>query len=141
VPKIFIAAMLLLSFSSCHASEDEVGSVAERLPANPPSVHGAPAAPGVFNLSQPGGITFSARGRGDERFNWMETADGYSIEKGVDGYWYYVSDGQSPSDQGAENSRNGFSLTDLKAHLAPPDSLPRHIRPPALLNPLKNGRE
>lgn len=99
----------------------------------------APAAPDVFYLAQPDGSKISVYARGDERFNWMETAEGYTIEKATDGFWYYVSGKNGLSGPAAEDKRNGFVLTDVMAHLPPPESLPRHIRPPALVNAPKRG--
>jgi hypothetical protein len=99
----------------------------------------APAAPGVFYLAQPDGSKISVYARGDERFNWMETTEGYTIEKATDGLWYYVSGKSGLSGPVAENKRNGFVLTDVQAHLSPPESLPKYIRPPALVNATKNG--
>ena len=49
-----------------------------------------PAVPVEWEFKQPDGATFTARLRGDEKVNWTETGDGYAIEKGDDGYWYYV---------------------------------------------------
>lgn len=99
----------------------------------------APAAPGIFYLAQPDGSKISVYARGDERFNWMETTDGYTIEKATDGSWYYVSDVNGAVGPVAENSRNGFILTNVQAHLPPPQSLTMHIRPPVLANAPKNG--
>lgn len=99
----------------------------------------APAAPGIFYLYQPDGSKISVSARGDERFNWMETTEGYSIEKATDGYWYYVSDRSVLSGHTPENKRNGFVLTNVQAHLPPPETLPKHIRPPALLVAPKGG--
>jgi hypothetical protein len=104
-----------------------------------PAPFAAPAAPGVFYLAQPDGSKIGARARGDERVNWMETADGYTIEKATNGFWYYVSGQSALSGPSAEDKRNGFVLTDVQAHLPPPESLPRHIRPPVIVNAPKNG--
>lgn len=99
----------------------------------------APAAPGIFYLSQPDGSKISVHARGDERFSWMETTEGYSIEKATNGLWYYVSDGSTLSGPVPENKWNGFVLTNVQAHLPPPETLPKHIRPPTLLVAPKGG--
>lgn len=94
----------------------------------------APAAPGIFYLVQPDGSKISVYARGDERFNWMETTEGYTIEKATDGFWYYVSDVNGAVGPVAENKRNGFVMTNVQAHLPAPQSMSMHIRPPALVN-------
>lgn len=99
----------------------------------------APAAPDIFYLAQPDGSKISVHARGDERFNWMETAEGYTIEKATDGFWYYVSGKSGLSGPVAEDKRNGFALTNVQAHRSPPGALPKHIRPPALVNMPKTG--
>jgi len=99
----------------------------------------APAAPGIFYLFQPDGSKISVCARGDDRFSWMETTEGYSIEKATDGLWYYVSDGSGLPGPVPENKRNGFVLTNVQAHLPPPKTLTKHIRPPALLVAPKGG--
>lgn len=50
-----------------------------------------PASPFETKFSQPDGATFTAGLKGDEWLSWVETSGGYAIEKGADGYWYYVS--------------------------------------------------
>lgn len=106
---------------------------------NGASSSSAPAAPDIFYLVQPDGSKISVYARGDERFNWMETTNGYTIEKATDGFWYYVSDVNGAVGPVAENKRNGFVLTNVCAHLPPPQSLSKHIRPPALVNAPKKG--
>lgn len=78
-----------------------------------------PAAPDVFELEQPNGTVINARNKGDERNNWVETADGYTIDKGEDGCWYYVLhyDACKPV------------LSNIYAGKSRPDDLLQHIRP------------
>ena len=128
---LLIAASSMMFFSAISARADE-----------PVHIHAplaAPAAPDIFYLFQPDGSKISVYARGDERFNWMETTEGYSIEKATDGYWYYVSDGSVLSGPAPENKRNGFVLSSVRAHLPPPETLPKHLRPPALLVGPKGG--
>ncbi len=81
--------------------------------------YAVPAAPGISEIAQLDGTGFSARIKGDEWNNWVETVDGYSIDKGDDGYWYYILyyDGNTPV----------FSNT--YAHEVPPMGVEEHIRP------------
>ncbi len=122
---LFIAVCSVLFFSATSALAEQ-----------PIHIHAplaAPAAPDIFYLLQPDGSKISVYARGDERFNWMETTEGYSIEKAIDGYWYFVSDGNVSSGPVPENKRNSFVLTNVQAHFPPPESLPKHLRPPVLL--------
>lgn len=50
-----------------------------------------PACPKLFELKQPTGTVFSARAFGDEWYNGMETAEGYTILKDTaSGFWVYA---------------------------------------------------
>lgn len=50
-----------------------------------------PAAPVIFEISQPDGTTFKAKQEGDEWLNWVETEDGYTIiQDETTGWWYYA---------------------------------------------------
>ena len=51
----------------------------------------APAAPEVGELEQPDGATLRAVPRGDEWRNWMETPEGYAVDRDREGYWRYLS--------------------------------------------------
>jgi len=42
-------------------------------------------------LTLPNGVTLNCFASGDEFFNYLHDADGYSIVKGSDGYYYYAS--------------------------------------------------
>jgi hypothetical protein len=85
------------------------------------SIHAAavPAAPDASEIVQPNGTVVKVQLRGDEWKNWVETESGYTIARGRDGYWYYVSryDGNVPAFHG------------VKAHQKPPEGLRKHIRP------------
>jgi M6 family metalloprotease-like protein len=78
-----------------------------------------PAAPDIFEVRQPDGHVFQARLRGDEWNNRIETVEGYSIKKDIDGYWYYVW----------YFERDMPVLSNTYAHEAPLASLRKHIRP------------
>ena len=93
----------------------------------------APAAPGVFYLAQPNGIKIGAQSIGDERWSWMETSEGYTIEKATDGFWYFVSDKNTSSGPVAVDNKNKFTLTNVQAHLPAPTGLPKRIRPAGLI--------
>ena len=71
-------------------------------------------------VRQPDGAMVKVFQKGDEWNNWMETSDGYTIEKGPDGCWYYVLkyDGNKPV------------LSSMKAGAAPPACLQKSIRRP-----------
>ena len=54
----------------------------------------APANPGVVTIRQPDGQDFKARMHGDERRNWVETIDGYTVVKNkATGYFEYAIKG------------------------------------------------
>ena len=51
-----------------------------------------PAYDDFFALKQPSGISFEARQRGDEWYNWIETKDGYGIYlNSSTGNWEYYT--------------------------------------------------
>src|SRR5574344_2381366 len=55
-----------------------------------------PAKPGSIKLTQPNGITFNAKVRGDEFFKIFTDANGHALTTDKDGYYcyaYYTSDG------------------------------------------------
>ena len=89
----------------------------------------APAAPTVFTLRQPNGVTFSAHLWGDEWNNGTETTDGYTIAKDPgSGYWTY-----------AEPARSGrLRSGDLRVGIDDPAGLPQHLRP-TTLTPVLSG--
>jgi M6 family metalloprotease-like protein len=78
-----------------------------------------PAAPDLFDIAQPDGIVFKARLAGDEWNNWLETYKGYTVDKGGDGFWYYISrfDNDKPV------------LSRIRAHEIPQIVLGKHLRP------------
>ena len=56
----------------------------------PQAAFAVPAFEGLFELTQPNGIKFRARNRGDERNNWVETEKGYGIYKNKNTrFWEY----------------------------------------------------
>ena len=53
--------------------------------------YAAPAAPGIFEVSQPDGTKFKVRNIGDEWCHWIKTVDGYgAIQDRESGWWYYA---------------------------------------------------
>ncbi len=52
------------------------------------SLPAVPAAPGSFECSQPDGSKFKARMHGDEFYRWMESEDGYAVEKDENSGWF-----------------------------------------------------
>ena len=46
---------------------------------------------GAFLMYQPDGTSFMARLHGDEFMKVLTTSDGYAVNKGTDGYYYYAS--------------------------------------------------
>ncbi|RJR17999.1 MAG: M6 family metalloprotease domain-containing protein [Nitrospiraceae bacterium] len=77
------------------------------------------AAPDIFTIEQPDGAVLSARARGDEWNNSIETADGYTIHKDVDGFWYYVS----------HYDKNNPVVSNVRADKSPPALIKRGLRP------------
>jgi M6 family metalloprotease-like protein len=83
------------------------------------SAYAVSAAPDAIQIMQPDGSPLSARVKGDEWNNRVETAHGYSIKKDIDGYWNYIShfdDEEKPV------------LTRTRAHRTPPAGLKKHVR-------------
>ncbi|KJU87798.1 secreted protein containing C-type lectin domain protein [Candidatus Magnetobacterium bavaricum] len=72
----------------------------------------------VFELKQPDGSIIMVVNRGDESLSWLETTKGYTIEKGNDGYWYYVTE---------YNTSSKPVLSLMRAH-EEPVGLSKHIR-------------
>ncbi|HHT9106839.1 MAG TPA: RCC1 domain-containing protein [Candidatus Wujingus californicus] len=63
--------------------------------------HAVPACDGLFKLTQPSGISFEARQRGDEWYNWVETEDGYGIyHNKKTGNWEYYVPSKDPKAEG-----------------------------------------
>jgi hypothetical protein len=77
------------------------------------------ASPDESEVYQPSGKVIKVFIRGDEWDNWVETSEGYTIEKGLDGYWRYVLryEGKKPI------------LSNVCADKAPPSRLKKSIRP------------
>jgi hypothetical protein len=50
-----------------------------------------PAMQDQTEVFQPNGVAVHVFMRGDEWNNWVETAEGFVIEKGLNGYWCYVT--------------------------------------------------
>lgn len=77
----------------------------------PIASYAVPAAGIIEEISQPDGSPFKAQLQGDEFINWVQTPDGYTIARGRDGYWFYVS---------GYDADNNPILTDVPAHQPPP---------------------
>jgi M6 family metalloprotease-like protein len=77
------------------------------------------AAPDVFEIDQPDGHYFEARKKGDEWNNWTETVEGFSVQQGYDGFWYYIS----------RFNKDKPVFSTKRAHQIAPVSLKKHIRP------------
>jgi len=88
-------------------------------------VSAAPAAPIDLQVSQPDGTSFTARQWGDEWQNGMETAAGYTILKGEDGWWSYAVLEQGGALGPALQAGGGRLLVGVDS----PEGLPLHIRP------------
>ena len=78
-----------------------------------------PACPELFELRQPDGTVFLARAFGDEWYNGMETAEGYTILKDqASGYWVYALKGVSGE----------LFPSSLMVGISPPSGLEKHLR-------------
>jgi M6 family metalloprotease-like protein len=86
----------------------------------PIASYAVPAAGIIEEISQPDGSPFKAQLQGDEFINWVQTPDGYTIARGRDGYWFYVS---------GYDADNNPILTDVPAHQPPPANLSTRIMP------------
>lgn len=53
-------------------------------------VHAVPAFPGVLTYTQPDGTVVKYRLKGDEHRHWMESTEGYLLEKAANGYIVYA---------------------------------------------------
>ena len=53
------------------------------------SDYAAPVSFSPYSISQPNGIILNCFVSGDEFFNWLHDANGYTIIQGSDGYYYY----------------------------------------------------
>ena len=97
--------------------------------ATPRIAFAAPASADVVELSQPDGTRFPARLRGDEWFNWNETADGYVIGQDSDRRWKYRRPRQDRADfdivPGAEVGKADPAAFGLRKHDLPPAGLIR----------------
>jgi M6 family metalloprotease-like protein len=78
-----------------------------------------PAAPDVFRIVQSDGTVLNAVARGDEWNNSIETIDGYSIHKDIDGFWYYIS----------HYDKGSPVVSRARADKLPPAFINRGIRP------------
>jgi len=84
----------------------------------PATALSVPASPDAGEVVQPDGTSVKIHLGGDEWNNWVETLDGYTIEKGHDGYWRYVV--------GYEHGKP--VLSPARAGAAPPAGLQKYIR-------------
>ena len=89
-----------------------------------------PAAPMMTTVTQPNGTAIKIYLKGDEWCNWIETDTGYTIAKGVDGIWYYATDGTETGPEIMKDMPRGIRLSRVHAHEPVPNSLPQHIKPP-----------
>jgi M6 family metalloprotease-like protein len=85
----------------------------------PGSSSAVPAAPDLFWITEADGHAFIAKRRGDEWNNRVETADGFTVEKAGDGFWYYleVLQGDIPA------------VSKRRAHMPPRAGMKKHIIP------------
>lgn len=82
-------------------------------------VFAVPACPKQFEIRQPDGSVFLARAFGDEWYNGMETAEGYTIFKEPStGYWVYALKGSSGE----------LYPSTLIVGIDAPSGIPKHIR-------------
>jgi M6 family metalloprotease-like protein len=86
-----------------------------------------PAAPFPFNETQPDGQEITLRTRGDENYNWMEDADGYTVVKNK-GWFEYAE--QAPS---GHLNPNGMVVGRSNPKAA---GLEKHIKPTAAIRAL-----
>ena len=49
-----------------------------------------PAYPKPITVTQPDGMMVTVCLRGDERLNWAQTTDGYTLLRNEDGYWTFA---------------------------------------------------
>ena len=54
------------------------------------AAYGVKANPRPATVVQPDGTELTLRLNGDENFHYYSTADGYAVERGFDGYYYYL---------------------------------------------------
>lgn len=80
-----------------------------------PCVQGnaVPAYPKPKTYVQPDGTTVTYRLRGDERLHWMETTDGYMLQRSADGYLCYARRGEAGL-EAADVYRGGQVTSQLK---------------------------
>ncbi|MCA9482270.1 MAG: M6 family metalloprotease domain-containing protein [Nitrospina sp.] len=94
----------------------------------PLQVLAVPANPDINPMQQPDGSVFDARLQGDEWNNWIETRDGFTIDRAPDGTWRHVTgfDGNTP--QLGASRADKPAPANLKKHLhldvTPPMNLP-----------------
>jgi M6 family metalloprotease-like protein len=94
-----------------------------------------PAAPIVFELTQPNGVTFEARAYGDEWNNGIETVNGFTILQNRDtGFWEFAERGQGRKLQPSGLRVAIDSSAGLRKHLRPEATTPTPA-PPALSSP------
>ncbi|MBF0338397.1 MAG: M6 family metalloprotease domain-containing protein [Nitrospirae bacterium] len=82
------------------------------------------ANPGVSELEQPDGNIVMVVIGGNEWSNWVETVGGYTIDRGSDGYWYYVT---------GYDAANRPVLSAIQAN-EEPAGLSKHV------SPLRDGK-
>ena len=79
------------------------------------------ADPAPRTFMQPDGKEFTVVQRGDERGTWLETAQGYTIDQGPDGYWYYVRRAESGEVRRTQRLAQRWipAEADFEAHINP----------------------
>ena len=96
------------------------------------NIFAIPAYPGLINLTQPSGETFTAYIKGDEWQNWYETKAGYTISKNIKNEWVYVE----------SFNNNSYELTNILVNDKLNDQLnniEKHIKPNRkIIEPLNN---
>jgi len=107
----FVIIVLFVIFTACVQAAPPT--------APPPGPSSAPASPDIVEGRQPDGTVIKMYLKGDERINWVETEEGYTIAQDEKGYWRYVQkyEGKKPV------------LSEIPADKAPPEGLRKNIRP------------
>jgi len=82
------------------------------------------AAPGTIDITQPDGTTFKATMNGDERQNWVETADSCHtvIRNRVSGFWEYA-------EKQSDGTLKGSGIKVDPSGKNAPASIPKRVKP------------
>ena len=99
----------------------EIGRVERDARLETARMQGMPASPAYFAVDQPDGTRFRARLFGDERYHYMETANGYTVKRNpTSGYYEFL-----------EVDRTGrFMFSGVRAGIESPSAagIRKHIR-------------